>query len=136
MNIKDLDGNTHKWQLTGNMAYGKTANKSSLHLRTRNILINLFPTLQILEEVPIPLRKLEVLYLDFYLPLNKICIEPHGEQHYKFVSYYHNNPLGFIRQQKRDKDKAEWCSINGIRYISLPFDESDENWRQRIINDN
>jgi hypothetical protein len=48
-----------------------------------------FPTLQILEEVSIPLRSKETLYLDFYIPLIKKCIEVHGEQHYKFVPFYH-----------------------------------------------
>lgn len=136
MIIKDLEGNSHKWQLTGNMAYGKSENKSTLHLRTRKILKDLFPTLQILEEVAIPLRKAETLYLDFYMPLTRVCVEAHGEQHYKFIAHYHNNPLGFVRHKKRDKEKAEWCKINGIRLIELPFDENDEEWIKRILNDN
>ena len=105
MIIKDLEGNSHKWQLTGNMAYGKSENKSTLHLRTRKILKDLFPTLQILEEVAIPLRKAETLYLDFYMPLNKTCVEVHGEQHYKFVPHYHNNVLGFMKHKKRERNE-------------------------------
>ena len=38
MTIKDLDNNIHNWHLTGNMSHGNTANKSSLHLRVRQIL--------------------------------------------------------------------------------------------------
>ena len=132
MIIKDLDDNSHNWNLTGNMAHGKVSNKSSLHLRARSIITSLFPTLQILEEVPIPLRKSETLYLDFYLPLTKTCIETHGEQHYKFIGHYHNNQFGFIKQKKRDKEKIEWCSINGIMYVELPFNENDEEWSKRI----
>jgi hypothetical protein len=132
VNIKDLDGNIHSWQLTGNMAHGKTANRSSLHLRARALLILIFPTLQILEEVPILLRRSETLYLDFYLPLNKTCIEVHGEQHYKFIPHYHNTLLGFMKHKKRDKDKLEWCDINQIKYIELPFNETDEEWSKRI----
>jgi len=132
VNIKDLDGNLHNWQLTGYMAHGKITNKSSLHLRARTLLVSIFPTLQILEEVPIPLRKSETLYLDFYLPLNRMCVEVHGEQHYKFVSHYHNSQLGFVKHKKRDKDKIEWCDINNIKYIELPFNEDDKQWEQRI----
>lgn len=132
MLTKDLDGNTHNWLLTGNMAKGKVANKSSLHLKARQLITTTFPTLQILEEVPINVRKNETLYLDFYLPLKKVCLEVHGEQHYKFVPFYHTNMLNFLKAQKRDRDKEEWCEINGIKYIALPYDENVDQWQNRI----
>ena len=134
MLIKDLDGNSHNWQLTGNMAKGKVTNKSSLHLQASSLISNLYPTLQILEEVPIPLRKNEILYLDFYIPLKKVCCEVHGEQHYKFVSFYHNNMLNFLKSQKRDKEKQEWCEINNILYIELPYNDID-NWEKLIAHE-
>jgi len=134
MLIKDLDGNSHNWQLTGNMAKGKVTNKSSLHLQARGLISSLYPTLQILEEVPIPLRKNEILYLDFYIPLKKVCCEVHGEQHYKFVSFYHNNILNFLKSQKRDKEKQEWCEINNILYIELPYNDID-NWEKLIAHE-
>ena len=71
MLIKDLDGQTHKWLLTGHMSKGKIINRSSLHLQARKLIASTYPTLQILEEVPITIRKNEILYLDFYLPLKK-----------------------------------------------------------------
>jgi hypothetical protein len=133
MLIKDLDGNNHNWLLTGNMAKGKISNKSSLHLTVRSILTECFPTLQILEEVPIPLRKNETLYLDFYLPLKKICFEVHGEQHYKFVPFYHSSLLHFLKSQRRDREKQEWCELNGIKYITLAYNNESE-WRNQIVN--
>jgi hypothetical protein len=132
MQIKDLDGTSHNWQLTGNMARGKINNRSSFHLQARELITNTFPTLQILEEVPIPLRRSETLYLDFYLPLKKLCIEVHGEQHYKFVPFYHNNMLSFLKSQKRDREKEEWCEINNIRYIALPHYEDTNKWQERL----
>jgi hypothetical protein len=134
MLIKDLDGNSHNWLLTGNMAKGRISNKSSLHLQARQIITIAFPTLQILEEVPIQLRKNEILYLDFYLPLKKICVEVHGEQHYKFVPFYHTTVLNFLKAQKRDREKAEWCDINNIKYISLAYNETSDIWAERIKN--
>jgi hypothetical protein len=133
MLIKDLDGNSHNWLLTGNMSKGKVINKSSYHLSARNIINEIYPTLQILEEVPIQLRKNEVLYLDFYLPLKKICFEVHGEQHYKFIPFYHSNILNFLKAQRRDREKQEWCEINNIKYISLSYNEQDS-WRNSIVN--
>lgn len=134
MLVKDLDGNSHNWQLTGNMAKGKITNKSSLHLQARGLISNIYPTLQILEEVPITLRRNEVLYLDFYIPLKRICCEVHGEQHYKFVPFYHNNMLNYLKSQKRDKEKQEWCDINNILYIELPYNDRD-NWEKLINNE-
>ena len=81
---------------------------------------------------PISVRKSEILYLDFYIPLTKIAVEVHGEQHYKFIPYYHRDILGFMKSKNRDKDKMMWCDMNGIRYIELPFNESLEMWHKRI----
>jgi very-short-patch-repair endonuclease len=134
MQVKDLDGNLHTWNLTGRMAYAKF-NKSELHLRARMLLNEIYPTLQVLEEVPMTLKKGVTLYMDFYLPLKKMCVEVHGEQHYKFVQFYHQNMVNFVKAQKRDRDKEEWCEINGIRYIALPFDQTDLQWKDLIINE-
>lgn len=132
MNITNLDGDIVSWCLTGHISKGRILNKSSYHLQARELLTSLYPTLQILEEVSIPLRKGETLYLDFYLPLLKWCVEVHGEQHYKFVPYYHGNMMSFLKSQKKDKQKQEWCIANSIRYIELPYNEDTEQWKKRL----
>jgi hypothetical protein len=131
--IIDLDGNYQTWSLTKGSLNGKLSGKSDPHLQARGLIKDIYPTLQILEEIPIPLRKAETLYLDFYLPLIKKCIEVHGEQHYKFVAFYHQNIMGFAKQKKRDNEKKEWCENNGIQYIELPYNENLEQWKQRIL---
>lgn len=135
MQVKTLDGLNVNWSLIGCSAHARLENKSSLHLVARTLLKSQFPTLQILEEVPIPVKKSETYYLDFYIPLLRKAIEIHGEQHYKFVGFYHTNQLGFIRSQKRDREKKEWCSINNIKYIELPYNEQENKWQERILND-
>ncbi len=135
MNVKDLDGNTNKWNLTGYIAKGSVTKKSSLHLKARSLIKDCYPTLQILEEVPISVRRSETLYLDFYLPLTKTCIEVHGEQHYKFVPFYHTNKFGFFKHKKRDQEKKDWCDINGISVIELSYAESEEEWISKIKNE-
>lgn len=135
MQIKDLDRNSRAWNLTGYISKGKLINKSSLHLQARKLISEIFPTLQVLEEVPIPVRKSETLYLDFYLPLKKLCVETHGEQHYKFVSFYHNNILSFLKSQKRDREKEEWCNINDIKYVVLPHYENMDQWKGKILDE-
>lgn len=135
MFVKDLDGVSHNWNLTGNMAKGRVENRSSLHLAARELIIAMFPTLQVLEEVPIPLRRSESLYLDFYLPLKRVCVEVHGEQHYKFVPFYHSNKMNFLKAQKRDQEKKEWCEKNGISHIVLPHYQTPEQWKAHILYD-
>jgi hypothetical protein len=132
MQIKTLDGQIQNWQLTGHYAHAKLDNRSSLHLRAREVLKQAYPTIQILEEVPAPIKRSETYYIDFYIPMLKTAIEVHGEQHYKFVKFYHNNQLGFLKSQKRDREKREWCEINSIKYVELPYSESDLEWEGRI----
>ncbi len=134
MQVRDLDNNNHMWHLTGHMARGKIANKSSFHIQARELITSIFPTLQILEEVPIPLRKSETLYLDFYLPLKKMCVEVHGEQHYKFITFYHNNMMSFLKAQRRDREKQEWCELNDIKLIVLPHFENQDQWMEKLNN--
>lgn len=135
MNVIDLDNNVVSWHLTGHISKGRLANKSSFHLAARKLLIENYPTLQILEEVPIQIRRSETLYLDFYLPLIKLCIEVHGEQHFKFVPFYHNSALNFLKAKRRDEDKKTWCEKNNIRYIMLAYNEDIDTWKDKLKNE-
>jgi hypothetical protein len=132
MIVIDLEGNATNWLLTGNTTHARMLNKSQLHLRTRNLLQEIYPTLQVLEEVPIHVRKKEILYLDFYIPLIKTCVEVHGEQHYKFIGHYHGNRFNFIKAKQRDASKKEWCQLNNIEHIELRFDQTNEEWKKAI----
>lgn len=129
MLVHDLDGNSSNWLLTGNSAHARMLNRSKLHLRARQLLNKIYPTLQVLEEIPIHVRRSDVLYLDFYIPMIKKCIEVHGEQHYKFIGHYHGNRLNFLKAKKRDGEKKDWCELNNIEHIELRFDQTDEEWQ-------
>lgn len=127
--VRDLDNNLLSWNLNGCSAI--SAAKSSLHLEARNILKEIYPTLMILEEVPVHLRKNDIVYLDFYIPLMRQCIEVHGEQHYKFVAHFHHNLAGFAKAKLKDKEKQQWCEMNNISFIELPYNKKDD-WRKLI----
>lgn len=135
MNITNLDGDIVSWSLTGHISKGRIQHKSSYHLQARELLSSTHPTVQILEEISIPLRKGQTLYLDFYIPLLKWCIEVHGEQHYKFIPYYHGNMISFFKSQQKDREKQEWCILNGIKYIELPYNENIDQWKARLTNE-
>jgi hypothetical protein len=133
MNAIGLDGYEYKISLASLTTKSSLNNKSNFHLIARDLLKQTYPTLQILEEIPIQIRKSETLYMDFFIPLNKKCIEVHGEQHYEFTPFYHRTKLDFFKQQKRDREKREWCHINNITYIELPYNTQD-NWLGIISN--
>jgi hypothetical protein len=132
MDIIDLNDNIRKWTLKGYVSKAAATNKSSYHIVARQLLHEIYPTLQILEEVTIPITGKESLYLDFYIPLIKKCIEVHGEQHYKFIPFYHTTKLNFLKAQKRDKQKKEWCEKNFITYIELPYNTDKDKWKELI----
>ena len=92
----------------------------------------LFPTAQILEEVPVTLRRGKNISLDFFISQFRIVIEVHGQQHYKFTPMFHASAQDFIKQKKRDADLKEWCELNNFTYIELRYDEKPEEWINKI----
>ena len=133
MKIRDLNNEIHKWNLSGCVINASdTRPRSKLHLRARNILVNLFPTVQIMEEVAVPITRREKLFFDFYINTIKLVIEVHGQQHYKFNSLFHTSAQDFVKQKKRDSRKREWCEYNNITYVELPYSENDEEWELKI----
>jgi len=132
MNVRNLNGDRCSWKLKGEVvAANDPRSRSKLHLRAREILYELFPTIQILEEVPVRPRD-KTQYLDFYINKIKLAVEVHGQQHYKFNSLFHASAQDFLNQRKRDIDKQEWCEINNITYIELPFNEDADKWKEKI----
>jgi hypothetical protein len=135
MKVKDLAGNTTQWKIGGEVVIATdNRQRSGLHIRARKLLKEIFITSQIKEEVSIPVWPKRTFHLDFYIPITKIAVEVHGKQHYEFNVFFHANRMDFRMQENRDKDKIEWCSINGILLVILPYNEDSNEWRKRITN--
>jgi hypothetical protein len=133
MKTRGLDGQIHNWKLHGYVVRANESRpRSKLHLKARTILKDIFPTVQVLEEVAAPITRTEKLFFDFYLNTVKLVVEVHGQQHYKFNTLFHTSAQDFANQRKRDRRKAEWCEYNNITYIELPYNEDDDQWRIRI----
>lgn len=106
-------------------------NPSNLHIKAREILKKMFHLNVIIEEFLIPGSN--KLYIDFFLPERSLVIEVHGEQHYKYNSHFYKSRLDFHKAQRRDDIKKDFCNINNLLFIELPFNKIDE-W-ERIIYD-
>ena len=137
MKTRGLDGQVHNWKLHGYVVRASESRpRSKLHLKARTILKDIFPTVQILEEVAAPITRTEKLFFDFYINTVKLVVEVHGQQHYKFNTLFHRSAQDFANQRKRDRRKAEWCEYNNITYVELPYNEDEDQWRFRINQSN
>lgn len=134
MNINGLDGRTYNWNPSASQA--DTDKRSSLHVKARELLKELFPHDRILEELSLPGSKTEyrrsTLRADFFIPNRNLIIEVHGEQHHKFNPFFFKNKLAFYKAKARDKDKIEWCELNSMRLIEFNYNEDIDEWRRKI----
>ena len=130
MLVKTLDGKEYKWTLLGHNILDNRP-RSDYHKIARQLILEIYNLVLVLEEVDFKPNSSTTLYLDFYIPTYKICIEVHGEQHYKFTPFFHKTKLDFLKAQKNDRVKKDWCELNGITYIELPFNEQ-ETWKTRL----
>ena len=103
---------------------------SALHKKAKALLHKLYPTCTIQEEIPIKIGG-RTLYIDLYIGLLKLAVEVGGQQHYSYSSLFHKDKLDFLRQQKRDREKAEYLDEHGIKLIVLKYDEQDQ-WESQL----
>ena len=125
MKFKDFRGREVEVNLaqSKNPVRSKSNCKSKIQWKVGQVLLLLFSSFTILEEFNIPGSR---FHLDFLIPELKIAIEVDGEQHYKFNKFHHRDRAGFLRAQKRDRDKEEWCMLNNIKLIRIRKDEDIE----------
>ena len=134
MKVMGLNGREYNLDLK---KYSKQRQKCSYyHHLARELLHDMLPGYNIYEEVKLPgsvnPAKKSVLYLDFYIPNAIMGIEVNGQQHYKYVPYFHKSKAGFLQAKARDRAKAEWCELNEITLVQLRWDDSLEYWRKQI----
>lgn len=136
MKIIGLNKKEYAWNLT--QARKESQSASSLHIRARSILKNQFPFDVIYEELELPgiitERQNSPLFADFYIHSRRLMIEVQGEQHYKFNSFFFKNKIEFLKSQYRDNLKSSWCKLNSITLIYFPYNETDQQWLERIYN--
>jgi hypothetical protein len=136
MKVIGLDNREYSWNFA---KYSRpSSNPSSLHLRARLLLKQLYPYDPIFEELSMPGIKTEInnksLLLDMYIHSLRLGLEIQGRQHSEFVSFFHGNKLEFFRAKRLDGLKRQWCLLNNITLVELPYNLSDEQWSQIIRN--
>ena len=136
MRIKGFDGKLYSWNPEATQAIAQDEYQSSFHKKAKELLDNIFPYDRILEEVSLPGSKTDrrktILRADLFIPNRDLMVEVHGEQHYKFNTFFYKNKLSFYKAKIRDVDKAEWCVINNIRLVIFNYNEDIDEWRRKV----
>lgn len=129
MIVYDLNNRKHYWNLGKYKSnHLKDRPRSDLHIKARELLKSIFPMYTVLEEVPIPGLG---MFFDFYIIEKLYSVEVQGQQHYKFSPFYFQHKYNWIKAQNRDLKKVEWCKINNITLVELPYDRKKQ-WRDII----
>lgn len=131
LNVKGLDGLEYIWKPES--YHGERENSSGLHKRARELVKKLFPFYKINEEVQL-VGVTGKLYIDMYIHPLRLCIEVQGPQHYKFNSFFFASAKDFRKAKQRDIMKSDWCELNNLDLVCLPYNENDEQWELRIKN--
>jgi len=69
-------------------------------------------------------KDVNTLPFDFYLPKQNTCIEYDGEQHFLPVEHF-GGEHSLTKRKLRDNIKTEYCKINGITLIRIPYTETN-----------
>ena len=72
------------------------------------------------------LKDASLLSYDFYIPSNNLLIEYNGEQHYKWLTYFHKGLHDFHRQLHHDWLKRKYARDNCINLLVIRYDENIE----------
>ena len=76
------------------------------------------------------------LRFDFGLYKNGrlIClVEYDGEQHYKYVKYFHKTLSGYKRQQEWDRRKNKYCLMHNIPLIRVPYWDLEDLTLKKVL---
>ena len=103
-------------------------NRSNGHTAIQNILLNEWVGYDAWQEVPLKylVQTDSIMFIDWYIPSLKLCIELQGQQHYKATSFSsHESAIdrefGFIASKNRDRLKANLLRENGFLFMEIPY---------------
>lgn len=112
-----------------------TEKDSKLELQAKFILENIFK--QPFVKVRPDFLKNDVtgynLELDLYNSNLKLAVEINGDQHYKFIPFFHRNKDAFTKQRYRDEMKKWKCEQAGITLIDVPYSVGEKGLKPYLV---
>jgi hypothetical protein len=112
-----------------------TPNDSKLELQTKFLLEDIFK---------VPFYKIRPdflrndvtgynLEIDLYNDDLKLAVEVQGDQHYKFIPFFHRNKEAFMMQRYRDEMKKQKCMNRGITLIEIPYKVGEKGLKKYLL---
>lgn len=62
-----------------------------------------------------------LLELDGYNAKMGLAFEHHGQQHYRYVEFFHRTAAAHGEMQERDREKKELCELHQVALIVIPY---------------
>ena len=123
MTILDLKGRSVKKNFNKYLIQWGKQSASKSQFQVKQFLKQYWQYDIVFEEFPVPGTKLR---MDFYNANKRIAVEYNGEQHDKYVPFFHGGRAGFLGSINRDMQKLDFCTVNSITQIELtPSDLKD-----------
>lgn len=112
--------NGHTWKTSVHSIFAglgcRKCNIKTLEEKTRFVFEELTG-----KRFPNKKRAINSYELDGYCDELKLAFEHHGQQHYKFVKYFHKNQETFQKRIEIDRIKTQICIEKGISKIDVPY---------------
>jgi hypothetical protein len=90
--------------------------RSKIQFAAKQFLKDYWKTHVVFEEFPVAGTRLK---FDFYNANKNIVIEINGQQHIKYVPFFHKRRSNFVSQIRRDQQKIDFCELNNIKFIEI-----------------
>jgi very-short-patch-repair endonuclease len=95
--------------------------RSKIQYTAKQFLKDYWKNHVVFEEFPVAGTRLK---FDFYNANKKIAIEVNGQQHVKYVPFFHKRRSNFVSQIRRDQQKIDFCELNKIKLVEI-YSESE-----------
>jgi hypothetical protein len=127
MDFYTLTGSKKKLRYAGKYRINwQNDSVSIFQTKFKNIIFPYWRNDIVFEEFPVIGSRLT---LDFYNATLRTAVEIQGQQHTKYVKFFHGkSKLNYIKQLKNDQDKFNFCEKNDIRLVEIFKEEEMEDF--------
>ncbi len=118
MKFIDINAKEHTFELdTTYKVKEEDKARSGPQYKLGALLCKVFGRNNVFEDYPLP--GCANLSWDFWIPHRKMAFEFHGQQHFKYVKFFHETVAGYRQQIKADDKKSKIATLNDVTLIVL-----------------
>lgn len=122
MIIPNINGKSKNINISKYLIDWNKASASIAQTNAKKFLQKYWSADRVCEEFRVPGSRLRIDFINFS---KKIVLEVSGQQHEKFVEFYHKNRLNFLKSIKRDVKKLDWVeNIICFKFLEITDKEA------------